>query len=146
MLRITFHVKHCLIRGSDYYIINMDRNGFVNEKDTIKSYLKESKNLITLIDNKNNGKLAITEYKRIKYNEKFSLLEINIKTGRRNQIRVQLKSIGHPIVGDSKYGKKDKNFKRMMLHASKLEIINPINNKTMIFNSPIDTEFKKILK
>ena len=120
--------------------------GKTNEKDTIKSYLKENKNLITLIDNKNNGKLAITEYKRIKYNEKFSLLEINIKTGRRNQIRVQLKSIGHPIVGDSKYGKKDKNFKRMMLHASKLEIINPINNKTMIFNSPIDTEFKKMLK
>lgn len=116
------------------------------EKDVITSYLKEDKNLVTSISKKEDGRLAITEYKKIKDNDKFSLLEINIKTGRRNQIRVQLKSIGHPIVGDSKYGKKDKNFKRMMLHATKLEIINPINNKKMIFSSPIDNEFKKIVK
>ena len=120
--------------------------GNTKDSDIITSYLKEDKNLITSISNKNDGKLAITEYQKIKSNDKFTLLKINIKTGRRNQIRVQLKSVGYPIVGDSKYGKKDKNFKRMMLHASVLEIINPINNKKMVFSSPIDNEFKKLVK
>ena len=120
--------------------------GITKEKDTITSYLKEDKNLVTSISKKDEGKLAITEYKKIKNNDKYSLLEINIKTGRRNQIRVQLKSIGYPIVGDSKYGKKDKNFKRMMLHASRLEIINPLNNEIMVFTSSIDESFNKIVK
>lgn len=120
--------------------------GNTKDSDIITSYLKEDKNLITSVSNKDDGKLAITEYQKIKSNDKFTLLKINIKTGRRNQIRVQLKSIGYPIVGDSKYGKKDKNFKRMMLHASVLEIINPINNKKMVFSSPIDNEFKKLVK
>ena len=120
--------------------------GNTKDSDIITSYLKEDKNLITSVSNKDDGKLAITEYQKIKSNDKFTLLKINIKTGRRNQIRVQLKSIGYPIVGDSKYGKKDKNFKRMMLHASVLEILNPINNKKMVFSSPIDNEFKKLVK
>ena len=94
----------------------------------------------------NDGKLAITEYERISFNDNYSLLKINIKTGRRNQIRVQLKSINHPIVGDSKYGKKDKSVKRMMLHAETLEIINPINKKIMIFKSKIDSYFYRLVE
>lgn len=120
--------------------------GIAPKEGIIKSYLKEDKNLVTSISNKDEGRLAITEYKKIKNNDNYSLLEINIKTGRRNQIRVQLKSIGFPIVGDSKYGKKDKEHRRMMLHATKLEIVNPINNKKMLFSSPLDNDFKKIVK
>jgi 23S rRNA pseudouridine1911/1915/1917 synthase len=56
-----------------------------------------------------------------------------------------MKEIGHPIVGDSKYGFKDKNHKRMLLHASKLVIVNPINKKEMIFESKIDNKFTNIL-
>lgn len=117
--------------------------GITNKNGVIKSYLKENEKLVTY-SNKD-GKLAVTEYKRIKSNDKFSLLEINIKTGRRNQIRVQLKEIGHPIVGDSKYGKKDKSFKRMMLHASTLSIINPITKKEIIFESKLDKSFNELL-
>jgi len=120
--------------------------GKTPKKDVITSYLKEDKKLLTSISKKGDGKLAITEYERISYNDKYSLLKVNIKTGRRNQIRVQLKSIGYPIVGDSKYGKKDKNFKRMLLHATKLEITIPNSNKKMVFSSPLDNEFKKIVK
>ena len=76
----------------------------------------------------------------------FSLLEINIKTGRRNQIRVHLKEIGHPIVGDEKYGFKNKMYKRMMLHASKLIIDNPRTGKTMTFTSSIDNTFNNMVK
>lgn len=117
--------------------------GKTKDKEILKSYLKEDKNLVTYSSNE--GKLAITEYERIKYNDKYSLLKINIKTGRRNQIRVQLKEIGHPILGDSKYGKKDKSVKRMMLHASCLDIVNPINKKTMHFESKLDSSFSRFI-
>ena len=118
--------------------------GITKEKEVLKSYLKEDKNLMTYASD--DGKLAITEYERIKNNDKYSLLKINIKTGRRNQIRVQLKDINHPILGDSKYGKKDKNIKRMMLHASYLELINPINKKKMIFESKLDSYFNRLVE
>ena len=117
--------------------------GKTKEKEVLKTYLKEDKNLITYVSDE--GKLAITEYERVKYNENYSLLKINIKTGRRNQIRVQLKEINHPIVGDSKYYKKDKEHKRMMLHASKLEITNPINKKTYVFESKLDSSFNRLV-
>lgn len=118
--------------------------GNTKEEGTIKSYLKEDSNLVTY--STDTGKLAITCYKKIQSNKDYSLLEILIKTGRRNQIRVQLKEIGHPIVGDSKYGHKDKNHKRMMLHAAKLTIINPLNKKKMVFESKLDRSFYEIVK
>lgn len=119
-------------------------HGITKEEEVLKSYLIEDKNLVTY--SAKEGKLAITEYKRIKHNEKYSLLKINIKTGRRNQIRVQLKEINHPIVGDSKYFKKDKEHKRMMLHASKLEITNPINKKVFVFESKLDNSFNRLVE
>ena len=118
--------------------------GKTKEKEVLKSYLKENDKLVTYQDKE--GKLAITEYKRIKYNNDYSLLEIYIKTGRRNQIRVQLKEINHPIAGDAKYGYKDKSIKRMMLHASKLTIKNPSNGKTMTFTSSVDNYFYKLVE
>lgn len=118
--------------------------GNTKDEGTIKSYLKEDSNLVSY--SSDTGKLAITFYKKIKGNENYSLLEILIKTGRRNQIRVQLKEIGHPIVGDSKYGHKDKTHKRMMLHAAKLSIINPINNKKMVFESRLNQSFYEMVK
>ena len=114
------------------------------EKETLKSYLKENDKLITY--SSKDGKLAITEYERVKTNNSYSLLKINIKTGRRNQIRVQLRDIKHPIAGDRKYGIKDKSVKRMMLHASRLEIVNPIDKKTMVFESKYDKSFNKMVE
>ena len=107
--------------------------GVTKDHEVLKSFLNENDNLVTYTSNK--GKLAITEYQRIKNNSDYSLLKINIKTGRRNQIRVQLKEIGHPILGDNKYGLKDKNFKRLFLHAEELEIINPLDKKKYKFVS-----------
>ena len=118
--------------------------GKTKDKEVLKSFLKENDKLMTY--SSKDGKLAITEYERIKTNDKYSLLKINIKTGRRNQIRVQLRDINHPIAGDKKYGIKDKSIKRMMLHASRLEIINPIDKKKMIFESKYDKSFNKVLE
>lgn len=110
----------------------------------IKSYLKE-KDMYTYSTNNKDGKLAITHYKKIKSNEKYTMLNINIETGRKNQIRVHLKEMGNIIVGDKKYGSKDNSIKRMALHANELEFINPKNKKIMKFKTDIPNSFKKII-
>ncbi|MBR1386465.1 MAG: RluA family pseudouridine synthase [Bacilli bacterium] len=120
-------------------------NGITKKEETLTSYLKEDDNLMTHKSDEKNGKLSITKYKMIKHNDNYSLLEIEIKTGRRNQIRVQLKDINHPLVGDSKYGKDKKN-KRLMLHASLLTIKNPLNNKEYTFESKLDKSFYDFVK
>ena len=91
-------------------------NGITKESEILKNYLKENQNHFVYVSN--NGVLAITEYKKIKEINNNSLLDINIKTGKKNQIRVQLSNIGHPILGDKKYG--TNNYKRLCLHAYKL--------------------------
>lgn len=90
--------------------------GKTKEKDILKNYLKENKNHYVYIAD--TGDLAITIYKKIKEINNNSLLDINIKTGKKNQIRVQLSNINHPILGDKKYG--SNNYKRLCLHAYKL--------------------------
>lgn len=115
-----------------------------NKEGTIKSYLSENSNYIVYSTNNKNGKLAITEYKVLKEKNNKSLLDINIKTGRKNQIRVHMKENLYPIAGDNKYGKKDKNAKRLYLHAYKLELLNPITNKKIIFETKIPKEFDRL--
>ena len=115
------------------------------KKQTIKTWLKENNNLITYSSNRpNDGKLAITKYEVIENDNKYSLLKIHILTGRKNQIRVHMKEIGHPIVGDNKYGNKNKKIKRMMLHANKLEFIHPITKKILLLETKIPKTFYKL--
>lgn len=117
-------------------------HGIINKTLKLENYLSEDKFNNTYISNKAHGKLAITEIEVLeKYKDK-SLLKVLIKTGRKNQIRVQLANINHPIIGDKKYGIKD-NSKVMLLHASKLEIVNPLNNKIIIINTIFPQEFVK---
>jgi len=90
--------------------------------DVLKDYLIETKALdVFVTQDKKRGKLAITEYEVLETKGKYSLLKINIKTGRRNQIRVQLANIGNPIIGDKKYGSKSNPLKRLGLHANLVE-------------------------
>lgn len=111
-------------------------------KDTIKSYIRENKNFVSYSSNKkDDGKLAITHYEKIKNNSKYSLLKINISTGRKNQIRVHMNDIGHPIVGDKKYKSPLNPIKRMALHATLLEIIHPITKESLLFKSDMPKIF-----
>lgn len=119
-------------------------NGFVEkDKDTIKSYLMETKTLLVYsTNNKQDGKLAITSYEKINSNKLYSLLKINIKTGRKNQIRVHLNDIGHSIVGDKKYGNiKRDPLRRLCLHANYLEFTHPITNKKLVLETKIPSTF-----
>lgn len=104
---------------------------------TLRCYLAEGKNFrVYPTDDKEKGKLAITHYRVIKQNETQALLDINLETGRRGQIRVQLSNIGHPIVGDKKYGAETDPFKRLCLHAYKLAFVHPVTSKKVVFESP----------
>lgn len=114
---------------------------------SIKSYLKETKTLMVYSSNdKKNGKEAITNYKVIKSNNKYSLVQIEIKTGRKNQIRVHMSDIKSPIAGDKKYGNKKSHFKRLMLHAYNLVIINPKTKRKMNFLCDVPKCFYEIFK
>ena len=115
------------------------------KKDTLKDYLKESKTLqVYVTDDIKNGKLAITDYEVIKHNKVYSMLRINIHTGRKNQIRVQLENIGNPVVGDKKYKSRNNPLGRLALHATKLEIVHPVTKKKLVFESSIPSNFKKM--
>lgn len=120
--------------------------GKTNNKGHIESYLKMSKSLQVYSSKNKDGLFSITDYERIKFNDKYSMLKILISTGRRNQIRCHMYDIGHPIVGDLRYKSKDNSLGRLALHANRLEIINPLTNKLMIFVSEVPKEFYIIIK
>ena len=118
--------------------------GNVKDVNDYTCYLKEIGPDTVIVTNKKDGKIAVTSLKTINKNNKYSLVKVNIKTGRRNQIRVVLNHLGNPIIGDKKYGGIKSN--RLYLHASKLTITNPLNNKTYTFESSVPTSFKKVFK
>lgn len=113
-------------------------------KGEIKNYLKETKTLQVYSTNDKNGKLAITKYEVLQYNKEYSLMKINILTGRKNQIRVHMKDLGCPIVGDKKYEAKKNPFRRLCLHASKLVLVYPFTNKEMEFVTKSPVVFEKV--
>lgn len=120
---------------------------FEKKEGTIESYLKENNALVTFSSKSDSsgGKLAITKYRVLKSTRTHSLVEVDIHTGRKNQIRVHLSSIGHPIVGDKKYGARGKNIlSRLGLHASTIRFKHPITGEEMLFESPMPTVFRKI--
>ena len=92
------------------------------------------------------GKPSITHFKVIDRFEKYTLIECELETGRTHQIRVHMKSINHVILGDSTYGNEDKNVKRQMLHAYKLEFLNPLDNKEYIFKGRLFDDFIEVAK
>ena len=106
---------------------------------------KNDRKKMTVIDDAAKGKNAITNYRVISQNNLFTLVKVNIETGRTHQIRVHMRHLGYPILGDSVYGRKD-NEKRQMLHAYKLEFIHPITGRQMEFIGEIPEDFQKALK
>lgn len=116
------------------------------QKGTIENYLAESKTQNVYITSKENGKKAITHYKVIKTQKRYSMLEVYLDTGRKNQIRVHLSSLKNPIVGDQKYGSTSNPIKRLGLHAHEFMFIHPITHKEMRFVSKTPESFNKLFK
>lgn len=116
------------------------------ESDLLLSYLAQNAGLKVYVTADGSGQEAITRYKVLKSNSRYSLLELNLETGRKNQIRAQLESIGHPIVGDPKYCARTNPTGRLMLHAQKLCFIHPVTRREMSFETPIPTLFNFLVK
>jgi 23S rRNA pseudouridine1911/1915/1917 synthase len=117
--------------------------GIVRKKEaTITSWLKESKTFkVYSSPQDNGGQRAITHYKTIQASKQFTLLEVHLETGRKNQIRVHMETIGHPIVGDKKYGSTVNPIKRLGLHAAKLTILHPRTGQLVDFKADVPRLF-----
>ena len=117
------------------------------DSDTIISYLAENKAMITYsTDNEEEGKKAISHYKVLRKNRNYSLLEVNIETGRKNQIRVHMQDLGHSVVGDKKYGSTKNPIKRLGLHAHTIVFTHPLTKELLSFTSKIPDSFLSIFK
>ncbi len=92
------------------------------------------------------GKEAVTRYRTLGSNGRYSLLELSLETGRKNQIRAQMSEIGHPIAGDPKYGATTNPAGRLMLHARKLYFIHPVSGEHMRFETQVPTTFASLAK
>jgi 23S rRNA pseudouridine1911/1915/1917 synthase len=114
----------------------------IKKNDRIVSYLKESKALkVHSSKNPTYGNEAITNYKVIEERNNSTLVELNLETGRKNQIRVHMQEIGHPIVGDKKYGARTNTIDRLALHAKVLSFTHPITGEALHFESPTPRVF-----
>ncbi len=115
--------------------------GNLREKSgTLKSYLTEGEDYkMHSVKNPKEGDLAITKYRVLKESKNYSLLELQLLTGKKNQIRAHLSEHGHPIVGDTKYGKDTKG--RLALHALSIKFNHPFNNESMMFETKIPDYF-----
>ena len=115
-------------------------SGSIAKKGYIDNYLYEDKMTFTH-STKVGGKRAITDYQPIKMNRQYTMLDVEIKTGRKNQIRVHFKEMGYPILGDKKYGSRENPLKRLALHHYEISFIDPITGKKFTFTSQVPKEF-----
>ncbi len=134
---------HTIIRERTYTALV--EGEVAKPEDTITSYLKESSALMVYSSqNPAHGDKAVTHYQTIKKNKNYSLLTVNLETGKKNQIRVHLRDIGHTIVGDKKYGSKIHPIGRLGLHASVLAFTHPVSGKEFRFESQVPRKFLRL--
>lgn len=115
---------------------------FTKEAGSITSWLNETKtHRMYSSFTEGDGQFAKTKYKLIQANESFSLVDVELITGKKNQIRVHMNDLGHSVVGDKKYGAKTNPINRLGLHAKHLSFIHPTTGKLISFTSPVPRVF-----
>ena len=128
------------VKTREYYAVIEGK--MAQKEGTIVSFLKENKNNLVYSTRDPSGQKAVTHYVSVRENAQYSLLRVTIDTGRKNQIRVQLKEAGHPVVGDEKYEASKNPLGRLGLHASKLEFSHPLTGEEISVGSPLPPSFK----
>ena len=114
---------------------------------TIRSHLRERRDLrMESVDAHPDAKLAVTHYRTIESNDRWSMLEVTLETGRKNQIRAHLSEAGHPVVGDRMYGSTVNPLGRLGLHAKLLGFDHPTTRKHMVFTAPVPKVFKAVFR
>ncbi len=123
-------------------------HGQMSEKEgNITTYLVEnSMGRMYSVNNPEKGKFSKTGYKVLKENSNFSMVEINLFTGTKNQIRVHFSEKGHSVAGDKMYGVPEKGIKRLALHSVSLTLTHPFSKKTMIFETAVPSYFYELVK
>ena len=121
----------------------------VMEEDSgvVRSYLDETSQYeVYSTHEKGKGQLAVTRYKVLERGHGYTLVEFSLDTGRKNQIRVHAHDLGHPIVGDRKYGAASSPIHRLALHARTLRFAHPVSRRDMRFELPVPARFTALLK
>lgn len=114
--------------------------------DTITTYLAENKaHVVYSTSDPAKGKLSHTAYKVLKQTKDVALVEVDLLTGRKNQIRVHFAGIGHPIVGDKKYGNRDESYARLALHARTISFKHPLSGKQLTFSAKVPGYFRTLV-
>lgn len=120
----------------DRRYVAMVHGEMVEKTGTVTSYLRENSHFLTISSKEDNGgKLAITHYNVLKVADGFSLVELKLETGRKNQIRVHMQDLGFPVVGDAKYGDGTNPIGRLGLHAYRLCFRHPVTGEDMVFET-----------
>ncbi|HNX15976.1 MAG TPA: RluA family pseudouridine synthase [Bacilli bacterium] len=137
--KLQDHWNELVVKRGYYAIVE---GKMENPKGTVKSYLKKNtQNMMYSSQKPKDGQLAITNYEVIQESDSYSLLDVNIETGRKNQIRVHMGDLGHFVIGDDKYGNPSNPLKRLGLHAYCLELKHPDTGKVLKFTSPMPKDF-----
>ena len=145
MAQILIDNWHDIVYDRRYVAVvcgEMEREG-----GTIQSWLKDNKAYITYSspEDPGGGKFAVTHYHTLQTSPRFSLVELKLETGRKNQIRVHLQDIGHPVCGDQKYGNGVDPIHRLCLHAYRLHFYHPRTGEPMQFETPIPRPFLQLV-
>ena len=133
-------------KGTEKKYVAVVYGHLAQKEGIITSYLAENKAYVVYsTTDVTKGKLAHTAYKVLKETKRFSLLEINLLTGRKNQIRVHMADKGHPIVGDRKYGIANDRHSRLALHSKSISFKHPASGERMTFESKVPNYFNKLI-
>lgn len=119
--------------------------GSMSGQGRIENYLDENRGQMVYITKKG-GKKAITKYKVLKSGRRYSLVAVEILTGRKNQIRVHMASLKHPISGDRKYGGRPNSIHRLALHQDVFAFEHPLTHKVMRFEAKMPEAFSKLVR
>jgi len=119
---------------------------FEKTSETISTYLAENKaRTVYSTSDTTKGRLSHTAYRVLKQTEDFALLEVDLLTGRKHQARVHLAGVGHPVVGDDRYGKGKQAHKRLALHAISISFTHPFSGKQVVFETPVPRYFSRLV-
>ena len=115
--------------------------------ETIATYLAENRaHVVYSTTDTREGRLAKTSYRVLEQSKRFALLEVDLLTGRKHQIRVHLAEIGHAVVGDKKYGTEDRASTRLALHAKSITFRHPFDGTPMTIETPLPASFKSLMR
>lgn len=116
------------------------------DSGVVESYLAENtEHLMYSADGPDHGKLAVTRWQAVRSRNGYTLMDVSLDTGRKNQIRVHMKDLGHPIAGDRRYGARTSPLHRLALHARTLRFIHPVTREDMNFSIPLPPGFTRLV-